>query len=104
MIVDESRGAVGSQQRYEVFRAYCRENHIFRDQVIKRAIFYKGKEHVEAVMPSEDESIDQACQYNIQSEYVEWRDIVVDDKIVGFDIVNHFSHTREQYVLPEYRN
>ena len=104
MIANESMGAVGSEQRRKVFRAWCKENHIFGEQVIKQAIFYKGKEHERAVVLTEDESIDQACQYNIQSEYVVWRDIVRDGKIVGMDIWNKYEKTRVRYILPEYRN
>lgn len=104
MIVDESRGSKGSEQRYEVFMAFCRENHFFSDHVIERAILYKGKEHKELVIPTEDESIDDACQYNIQSEQVEWRDIIMDDRIVGLDIRNNYTNQEWHYILPEYRD
>lgn len=104
MIVDETRGSKGSEQRYEVFKAFCRENHFFDKQVIQRAIVYKGKEYSELVMPTEQESIDDACQYNIQSEQVEWRDIVMDDRIVGLNIKNNYTGQEWHYILPEYRN
>lgn len=104
MIANESMGATGSEQRREVFRAWCKESHIFGEQVVKQAIFYRGKEHERAVVLTEDESIDQACQYNIQSEYVVWRDIVQDGRIVGMDIWNKYEHTRVRYILPEYRD
>lgn len=104
MIVEETMGAIGAEQRRKVFRAWCKENHIFSGSVVERAIYYRGKEYPQSYSLTEDEEIDQACQYNIQSEYVEWKDIVRDGKIVGMDIWNKYEKTRVRYILPEYRN
>ncbi len=108
MIVDDNKGAKGSARRRELYYAYCKElatkgTPKFVDKVVTETIVYHGRPMRHERLVTAEELIDSEIQYNAMSKFVEWKDVVDDDEIVGFVITNRHKKTKESYVNYKHR-